>query len=180
MKTIVADGMTFEEFLTPEEIADCVKQVADRINEDYEGREPLFICTLNGAFIFAADLYRQIRLHSQITFVRLKSYEGTSTTGEISELIGLQTSVEGKDVIVIEDIVDSGYTMKYFKQRLLDAGANTVAIASLMFKPGSLLCPESRPDYIGKEIPREFIIGCGFDLDDYERNHSSIYHLKNE
>lgn len=170
--------MTFEEFITPEQIQEAVQKVADSINEDYEGREPLFVAMLNGAFIFAADLFRKIRLHSQITFVRLKSYDGTATTGEISELIGLQMDVRDKDVIVIEDIIDSGYTMKYFKERLKEAGANSIAVASLMFKPDSLLCKESRPDYIGMEIPREFIIGCGFDIDDYERNRESIYRLQ--
>lgn len=178
MKTVEAQGMTFEEFISKEEIAKAVAAVADRINHDYAGREPLFICTLNGAFMFAADLFRQINLHAQMTFVRLKSYEGTSSTGEISELVSLQSDVYGRDVIVLEDIIDTGYTMRYFKQQLLDKGARTVAVASMLFKPDSLLCKDARPEYVGVEIPREFIIGYGLDLDEYERNHDCIYHLK--
>lgn len=176
-KTLTIQGMEFRELYTPEEINEMVAKVANEINHDYAGKEPLFVVMLNGAFIFAADLFRKINLRSQITFTRLKSYQGTASTGEIAELVEVQASVQGKDIIVIEDIVDTGYTMRYFKNRLREMGAKSVSVAVLMFKPDALLCPDARPDYIGQEIPKRFIVGCGFDIDDYDRNHESIYAL---
>lgn len=169
--------MQFEQLLSPEQIDKVVADVASQINHDYAGKEPLFIVMLNGAFIFAADLYRKITLHSQITFTRLKSYTGTATSGDIAELVQVQESVAGRDVIVVEDIVDTGYTMHYFKQRLREMGANSVSVAVMLFKPDALLCTDARPDYIGMEIPKRFIVGCGFDIDDYERNLPAIYAL---
>lgn len=176
-KTLTVQGMNFEELYSPEEINSFTEKVAQEINRDYAGKEPLFVVMLNGAFIFAADLFRKINLHSQITFTRLKSYQGTATSGEIAELVTVQAEVKDKDIIVIEDIVDTGYTMRYFKQHLRDMGARSVSVAVMLFKPDALLCPDARPDYIGAEIPKRFIIGCGFDIDDFERNHSSIYAL---
>ena len=177
-KDIVIQGMEFEELFTPEQIDQFSTRVADQINHDYQGKEPLFVVMLNGAFIFAADLFRKIKLHSQITFTRLKSYEGTASTGEITELVAVQAEVKGKDVIVIEDIVDTGYTMRYFKQHLREMGAKSISVAAELFKPEALLCPDARPDYYGAEIPKRFIVGCGFDIDDNERNLPSIYALK--
>lgn len=176
-KSLSVQGMQFEELFTPEEIDAFTEKVAQEINRDYAGKEPLFVVMLNGAFIFAADLFRKITLHSQITFTRLKSYQGTASSGEIAELIAVQAEVKDRDIIVVEDIVDTGYTMRYFKQHLREMGARSVSVAVMLFKPDALLCPDARPDYIGKEIPKQFIIGCGFDIDDYERNHPSIYAL---
>lgn len=170
--------MKFEELLTPEQIDQITTRVAEQINHDYQGKEPLFVVMLNGAFIFAADLFRKIKLHSQITFTRLKSYENNASTGEIAELVAVQAEVKGKDVIVIEDIVDTGYTMRYFKQRLREMGANSVSVAAQLYKPEALLCMDARPDYYGAEVPKRFIVGCGFDIDDFERNLPSIYALK--
>lgn len=178
MKTIEVNGMIFEEAISKERIAIAVQKVADEINNDYKGRTPLFVCMLNGAFIFAADLFRKIELHSRITFVRLKSYEGTSTTGDIKEIVPLQESVEGRDIIIVEDIVDSGNTMKYYKEKLASLGAASVKVAVLAFKPETLIHKEAHPDYIGMILQPDFIIGCGFDIDGYERNHEEIYHLK--
>lgn len=177
MNSLTIQGMKFDELYTPEQIDSFVAKVARDINRDYAGKEPLFVVMLNGAFIFAADLFRKITLNSQITFTRLKSYQGTASTGEIAELVEVQTEVAGKDVIVIEDIVDTGYTMRYFKNRLREMGAKSVSVAVLMFKPDALLCPDARPDYVGNEIPKRFIVGCGFDIDDYYRNLPSIYTL---
>ena len=178
MRKVEISNMTFEESVTPEQIAYAVNNVAERINRDYAGREPLFICILNGAFIYAADLFRKITLHSEITFVRLKSYTGMSTTGEIRELIGLSEPIEGRDVIIIEDIVDTGHSMHYYKEKLLSQGAKSVAITAFFFKPEALKYPDAKPDYIGMEIAKEFIIGYGLDLDGYARNLDAIYKLK--
>lgn len=176
-KTLNIQGMEFKELYSPEQINGFVEKIAKDINRDYAGKEPLFVVMLTGAFIFAADLFRKITLPSQITFTRLKSYEGTASTGEIAELVNVQEEVKDRDIIVIEDIVDTGYTMHYFKQRLREMGAKSVSVAVLMFKPDALLCQDARPDYIGAEIPKRFIVGCGFDIDEYHRNHDSIYAL---
>lgn len=178
MKTIQEQGMTFVESISAAQIADAVKQVADQINHDYEGREPLFICVLNGAFIFAADVFRQISLRTRMTFVRLKSYSGTASTGEVREIVELNEDITGRDIIVIEDIVDTGYSMHYYKQHLLDIGARSVEICTFLFKPTALLCPDAKPKYVGMEIPKEFIIGYGLDLDEYWRNLDAIYTLQ--
>lgn len=178
MREIEVQGMTFEEKYSREELQEVVKNVAERINHDYEGREPLFICVLNGAFMFAADLFREITLHSTITFVRLKSYTGMSTTGEVREMIGLPEDLKDRDVIVVEDIVDTGHSMHHFLGRLKEAGVRSAEVCTLLFKPDSLQCEDARPKYVGLEIPKAFIVGYGLDLDEYERNHDAIYALK--
>lgn len=178
MKTVQEQGMTFVESISVAQIAEAVQKVADRINHDYEGREPLFVCVLNGAFIFAADLFRKVSLRTRMTFVRLKSYSGTSSTGEVRELVELNEDITGQDIIVIEDIVDTGYSMHYYKQHLLDQGAKSVEVCTFLFKPTALLCPDAKPKYVGMEIPKEFIIGYGLDLDDYCRNLDAIYTLQ--
>lgn len=173
-----AQGMTFEETLTPEMIAGAVERVAGEINQDYAGMEPLFVCVLNGAFIFAADLFRKIRLHSDITFVRLKSYTGTSNSGEVREIVNLYEDIRGRDIIVIEDIVDTGNSMHHFLQALQEAGARSATVCSFLFKPDALQCPDARPKYVGFEIPKQFILGYGLDLDEFERNRDAVYTLK--
>ena len=126
MKSITVNNLIFDEYLSKEEIAAQVAAVAERINTDYEGREPLFICVLNGAFMYASDLLKHITLPAEITFVRLKSYEGTTTTGKVNMLIPLQTSIVDRDIIIIEDIVDTGLTMHGFIQHLKEGGARSV------------------------------------------------------
>lgn len=169
------NGISFKEFITREQIDQLVKRVAVRINNDYEGKKPLFICVLNGAFMYASDLMKHITLPAEITFVRLKSYEGTETTGKVNMLIPLQVDVRDRDVIIIEDIVDTGITMHAFKQNLRDMGARSVALTSFLYKPESLLHADSKPEYYGMEIPPAFIIGYGLDIDEQARNLDSIY-----
>ncbi len=180
MRSVTINNLTFDEFLTPQDIAGIVEHVAKRINADYEGKSPMFICALNGAFVYAADLFRRITLPADITFVRLKSYDGTLSTGEVDLITPLYESVQGRDVIIIEDIVDSGLTMHFFRQMLLDAGAESVALTAFLFKPEALQYEDARPEYIGKEIPKKFIIGYGLDLDDQARNLDAVYQLREE
>ena len=180
MRSVTYHNMTFDEFLTPKDIEGIVEHVSSRINADYEGKSPLFICALNGAFVYAADLFRRIKLPADITFVRLKSYDGTSSTGEVELITPLYEPVQGRDVIIIEDIVDSGLTMHIFRQMLLDAGAESVALTAFLFKPEALQYEDARPEYIGREIPNKFIIGYGLDLDDQARNLDAVYQLRGE
>ena len=181
MKTITLQGLEFEPYITKQQIATQVKRVAAEINEDLDGDDaPLFICVLNGAFIFAADLYREVSLpHSQITFVRFKSYDGMCSTGELRQLMGLQEDIEGKNVIVIEDIVDTGTTAADLINLLAEHNPKSIKLATLLFKPNSII-NQVMPDYVGFNIPSKFIIGYGLDLDGEARNLSDIYILSKD
>ena len=180
MQSVNVNNLIFDEYLSKEEIATLVKDVADRINADYAGREPLFICVLNGAFIYASDLFKNITLPAEITFVRLKSYEGTATTGKVNMLIPLQTSVKDRDIIIIEDIVDTGLTMHGFIRQLKEEGARSVELTSFLFKPDSVQFTDATPKYIGKSIPTKFVLGYGLDYDEKGRNLPSLYVLRPE
>ncbi|MGM9823919.1 MAG: hypoxanthine phosphoribosyltransferase [Muribaculaceae bacterium] len=181
MKTITLQGLEFEPYITKQQIATQVKRVAAEINEDLDGDDaPLFICVLNGAFIFAADLYREVNLpHSQITFVRFKSYDGMCSTGEMRQLMGLQEDIEGKNVIVIEDIVDTGTTAAELINLLAEHNPKSIKLCTLLFKPNSII-NQVMPDYVGFNIPSKFIIGYGLDLDGEARNLSDIYILSKD
>lgn len=181
MKTITLQGLEFEPYITKQQIATQVKRVAAEINEDLDGDDaPLFICVLNGAFIFAADLYREVNLpHSQITFVRFKSYDGMCSTGEMRQLMGLQEDIEGRNVIVIEDIVDTGTTAAELINLLAEHNPKSIKLCTLLFKPNSII-NQVMPDYVGFNIPSKFIIGYGLDLDGEARNLSDIYILSKD
>ena len=181
MKTITLQGLDFEPYITKQEIAAQVKRVAAEINDDLDGDDaPLFICVLNGAFIFAADLYREVNLpHSQITFVRFKSYDGMCSTGELRQVMGLQDDIEGRNVIVIEDIVDTGTTAAELMNMLAEHNPKSIKLATLLFKPNSII-NQVMPDYVGFNIPSKFIIGYGLDLDGEARNLSDIYILSKD
>lgn len=169
------EGMEFAESISANEIQEAVNRVAAAINADYAGREPLFVCVLNGAFMYAADLLKRITLPCEITFVRMKSYEGTETTGKVNMLIPLQVDVKGRDVIVIEDIVDTGITMHAFMEELRKMGAKSVELTSMLYKPESLRYEDVKPKYYGLAIPPAFIIGYGLDINEKARNLESIY-----
>ena len=169
------EGLFFKESISAEEIQKQVARVAQEINADYSGKEPLFVCVLNGAFMYASDLLKHVNLPCEITFVRLKSYEGTETTGNVNMLIPLQADVNGRDVIVIEDIVDTGITMHAFMNELREMGAKSVALTSFLYKPESLRYEDVKPQYYGLAIPPAFIIGYGLDLNEKARNLASIY-----
>ena len=169
------EGLFFKESISAEEIQKQVARVAQEINADYAGKEPLFVCVLNGAFMYASDLMKHISLPAEITFVRLKSYEGTETTGKVNMLIPLQVDVKGRDVIVVEDIVDTGITMRAFINNLREMGATSVALTSFLYKPESLRYEEVKPQYYGLAIPPAFIIGYGLDINEKARNLDAIY-----
>lgn len=180
MQSVTIQNLTFDEFLSATEIASLIQGIANRINADYAGREPLFICVLNGAFIYASDLFKCINLPAEITFVRLKSYEGTATTGKVNMLIPLQVPVKDRDIIIVEDIVDTGLTMHGFIQYLKEEGARSVELTSFLFKPDSLQYPDATPKYVGKSIPTKFVVGYGLDVDERGRNLDSLYVLRPE
>ena len=159
-----------------EKIREQVKRVAAEINRDYAGQHPIFLAVLNGSFIFAADLLREVTLPCEVSFVRLASYEGMDSTGEIREIMGLNVDITGRPVIVVEDIVDTGLTMAHMLETLRKQNPAHIDICTLLLKPGKL---QVNLDirYCCMEIPNDFIVGYGLDYDGYGRNTKDIYTL---
>jgi hypoxanthine phosphoribosyltransferase len=177
---IRVNGLTFVPYLTREMIAEQVRRVAGELRNDLEGKEPVFICVLNGAFIFAADLIREVGINDcRTAFVRYASYEGTSSTGKVRQLTGLTEDVAGKDVVIIEDIVDTGLTAVRMIDDLKKQHPASVRFATLLHKPESSTTG-FKPDYVAFEIPSKFIVGYGLDLDGKGRNLHDIYVIEEE
>lgn len=178
MRIVKEQGYSFEEWITTEQIARDVKDVADKINNDYAGKEPLVVVVLNGAFVFAADLLRKLNIHCEITFIRVSSYWGMASTGQLEFIVPIQNEVKDRDIILIEDIVDTGLTVHQLKAHLRAHGAASVKVATMLFKPEKLEYEDAKPEYIGHEITNEFVVGYGLDLDGFVRNLDAIYKLK--
>ncbi|MDX2414687.1 MAG: hypoxanthine phosphoribosyltransferase [Bacteroidales bacterium] len=176
MDTIRVLDKSFREFIGRDEIARRVKDMGEKISTELEGKELLFIGVLNGSFMFAADLYRKIELPSQISFLKLSSYDGMESTGNVRRLIGLNEDLRGKTVVVIEDIIDSGRTLQGIISDLNERGADNIKVATLLFKPDAYKGTYDI-DYIGFEIPNDFVVGYGLDYDGFGRNLPSIYTL---
>ena len=174
METLQVKDKKFAVSIPEREILRQVKRVAEEINRDYAGREPLFLAVLNGSFIFAADLMREVRLAAQVSFVKLASYEGTSSTGAVSEVIGLNADVEGRDIVIVEDIIDSGLTMRHLTEMRAKRHPRSVEICSLLVKPENLKV-DLDIRYRCFDIPNDFILGYGLDYDGYGRNTRDIY-----
>lgn len=169
------NGLSFVPYISRDRIAEEVKRVASEIRRDMEGCKPLFLCVLNGAFVFAADLYREIGINdSQINFVRYSSYSGTSSTGTVKQLMGLPENIGGRDIVIIEDIVDTGLTAVKMIEDLKKRNPRSVRFATLLYKPESSVTG-FKPDYVAFSIPPKFIIGYGLDLDGCVRNLPDIY-----
>lgn len=180
MKQVKVHDKTFELFIPYEKLRSEVEKMADKMNKDLAGKDPLFLCILNGSFMFAAELFKRIDfVESEISFVKLASYEGDKTTGKVKQLIGLNEDVEGRTVVVLEDIVDSGITICNIKEQLDKLNPKEVRIATLLLKPDALK-REVSLDYVGLEIPNDFIVGYGLDYDGHGRNLLDIYSVIND
>lgn len=173
-KTIKVKEKTFSISIPEEEILTAVGRVADAINRDLAGKEPLFLSVLNGAFMFTADLMKRITIPCEISFIKLSSYQGTSSTGEVRQLMGLNQSIEGRTVVIVEDIVDTGLTMQKLLELLEAQHPADVHIATLLLKPDKLQVPLNI-EYAAMQIPNDFIVGYGLDYDGYGRNYKDIY-----
>lgn len=167
----------FEPMLKNELIEIEIQRMATQISQDYAGKTPLFIAILNGSFMFAAQLMKSLTIPAEITFLRVSSYQATSSTGKVLELLGLQESVENREVIVLEDIIDTGLTMEKIKEQLLAKNPSSFALASLFHKPEALKTP-IEIDYLGFKIENKFVVGYGLDYDGLGRNLSDLYVLK--
>ena len=174
MKTIQIHDKKFSLSITEAEILAAVRRVGEAINHDLSDSNPLFICVLNGAFMFAGDLMKIVNFPCEITFVKLSSYEGIYTSGSVKEVIGLNESVVGRNVVVVEDIVDTGITMEKIIASLKAKGAKSIKIATFLQKPEALQ-RDITVDYVAMKIPNQFIGGYGLDYDGYGRNLKDIY-----
>jgi len=176
MKEIRVLEKKFRELIPEKEISERIAKLADQINKDFAGKEVVFLGILNGAFLFAADLFKRIDLKARISFVKLASYEGTSSSGSIKELIGWNEDIRNKCIIVVEDIVDTGNTLERIVDELVIRKASGIKIVTLLLKPDAYK-KDIPIDYIGFKIPNDFVIGYGLDIDGYARNLPSIYTL---
>lgn len=176
MGRVTIKDKTFETFIPEEEILRRVKAVADRINVDMAGKNPLFLAVLNGAFVFAADLLRMITIPCEISFVKLASYEGTTSTGKVKEVIGINENLAGRTVVIVEDIVDTGLTMKQMVETLGTRQPESVHICTLLLKPDKLKV-DLDIEYVAMEVPNEFILGYGLDYGQQGRQLRDIYTL---
>ena len=174
METLQIKDKKFAVSILEAEILEQVRRVAGEINRDFAGREPVFLAVLNGSFVFAADLLREVKLPSQISFIKLASYEGTASSGAVKELVGLNTDIAGRDVIIVEDIIDSGLTMEYLTGLLAQRHPHSVSVCTLLLKPGNLKV-NLDIRYKCFSIPNDFIVGYGLDYDGYGRNTRDIY-----
>jgi len=177
MNTIQVLDKTFKPYLSQEQILAQVSRVAEELTRDLkEVERPLFVCVLNGAFVFASDLFRQVALPtSEITFIRMKSYVGTQTTGKVKTITGLMESVVDRTVVIVEDIVDSGYTMQRLIAQLKDLGAKEVKVCVLLNKPKARRVEGLKLDYVALEIPNDFILGYGLDYEEQGRGLKDIW-----
>ncbi len=180
METVRIHGRTFRVAYHEGEILRAVKAVADRINRDMEGKNPLFLAVLNGAFVFAADLLRMVTVPCEVSFVKLASYQGTLSTGKVKEVIGINEDLSGRHVVIVEDIVESGHTMKRMIATLGTRNPASISVCTLLHKPARLEERDLRLDYVAMEIPNDFIVGYGLDYDGQGRNLRDIYSIESE
>lgn len=166
----------FKIFIPAEELKASVKALAARISADYKGKDPILCPQLSGSFIFAADLVRELDFDAQLSFVKYTSYEGTQSTGVVTPQLGFSEDCRGRDVIIVEDIVETGISMEYTIAELKKMEPRSIAICTMFFKPGRLQ-RDIHVDYVGKEIPDEFILGYGLDYDGYGRTLADLYVL---
>ncbi|MDR2621570.1 MAG: hypoxanthine phosphoribosyltransferase [Dysgonamonadaceae bacterium] len=167
----------FELFIPEKVIIKEIAKIARDITRDMKEKKPLFICVLNGAFMFTSDLMKKIDIPCEVDFIRLKSYQGVQSSGCIKEMQGLVESVENRHLVIVEDIIDTGHTISYLVNKLKTENPASVKTACLLFKPNALVTG-TKPDYYALEIPNDFIVGYGLDYDGLGRNLKNIYKIK--
>ena len=176
MKMVQVKDKQFELFISEDKLQREIKRIADSICNDYLGKSPLFLVILNGSFMFASDLFKNIQLPVEISFIKVSSYSGVASTECVKELIGLNEDIEGRDIIIVEDVVDTGLTMKDTLALINAKNPSSVSICTLLFKPNKLQV-NLDVKYVAMEIPDDFIVGYGLDYDGYGRNLRDIYKI---
>lgn len=177
MSVIKVSDKEFAPFISQEKIENEIHRMANEIKRDMQDKEPLFLVMLNGAFMFAAELFKSLEMPCEMAFVKYKTYVGTHSTGKPNEMLGIEPEkVNGRNIVIVEDIVDSGFTMNEFLKDLNKKGAKSIKIASMMFKPKALKY-NLKIDYVGMEIGNDFIVGYGLDYNEYGRNYKEIYKI---
>ncbi|WP_281676525.1 phosphoribosyltransferase [Porphyromonas endodontalis] len=177
MEDIELYGRVFAPYITYREIDAAIRRMADEIRVDMEGKDPLYVVIMNGAFMFASELLSYIGTEHEVAFARYSSYQGTQSTFSLKEVMPVSAPLKGRHVVILEDLIDSGYTMQNVKALYLDEGAVEVRIAAMLTKPKALMC-DIKADYVGLEIDNDFIVGHGLDYDDRGRMLRDIYKLK--
>lgn len=175
MNKIQIHDKKFEILLENDAIAKRIRLIGIQLNVDFENRCPVFIGILNGSFLFMADLLKEIDISCEVGFIRIASYQGTESTGQIQEAFGLPADLHDRDVILVEDIVDTGFTLKYILEKVHAQQPASVNVCSLLFKPAALKEPIKELTYVGFEIPNEFVVGYGLDYNGLGRNLNDIY-----
>jgi hypoxanthine phosphoribosyltransferase len=176
---VTIGDLTFEIFLTDEEILQETASLGKQLSADYAGKDLVFIAVLNGAFMFASDLMKNVSIPVEISFVKVSSYAGLTNSEEVKELIGLNTNIQGKHVVLIEDIVDTGNTIDKLLVSLEKENPLSVKVCTLLYKPEAFK-GINKPDYVGFSIPNAFVVGYGLDYNELGRNLNAIYQLKKE
>lgn len=181
MAKIRLKDKTFKPYLSYNEISASIDNVADKINADFRGCTdiPVLLCILNGSIMFTAELMKRLDFNCELVTMKLSSYNGTKSTGEVRQVMGMTGSVEGRRVIIIEDIVDTGNTIVRLKEIVQSSGATDVKICTMLLKP-EIYDKDVKLDYVAKEIPNDFIVGFGLDYDELGRNYKDIYVIDNE
>lgn len=177
MKEVVLHGRTFVPYLTGEQVSAAVRELGLRLKNDFKDRDPLFVCIMNGSFMFASELMYTIDEEWEVAFARYKSYDGTQSTGRLQELLPVTQELKGRVVVIVEDLIDTGFTMYNLQKHFYSLGAKEVHIAAMLSKPEALKC-DVHTDYVAMEIENKFILGHGLDYDDYGRMFRDIYQLK--
>lgn len=175
MKTIQVGDRTFEIMIENDNINKRTRLIGLQLNLEYENRCPIFIGVLNGSFLFMADLLKEMEIPCEVGFIRVSSYKGTESSGEVKEAFGMPENLKGRDIILVEDIVDTGFTLKYILEKVYLQQPASVRVCSLLYKPAAIQTPIKELEYIGFEIPNEFVVGYGLDYDGLGRNLKDIY-----
>jgi hypoxanthine phosphoribosyltransferase len=177
MNVIQLKDKKFELFIPEKDIQAAICRMAEQIRKDTENNNPLFVGILNGAFMFIADLMQRLNGPYELTFARYSSYKGAATSGVIHEIMPIKSSIRERSLILLEDIIDTGFTMHHLMDKLKKEGARDVKLATMLFKPGALQYNDVSPDYVGLTIPDDFIVGYGLDYDELGRAYRDIYRL---
>ena len=176
LERVTIRDKTFEISISSDIIQKKISELSSRISDELKDKCPLFICVLNGSFIFTADLFKKISIEAEVTFIRVSSYEGTQSTGIVKNIVGINELLEGRTVVLVEDIVDSGDTAVYLIDEIKKQNPEKIYFASLLLKPKALR-QKIKIDYLGFEVPNDFLVGYGLDYDGLGRNLQDIYKL---